>query len=30
MGPNADTETADRVLEAIAAAVESQRVALAG
>ena len=30
MGPNADTETADRVLEAIAAAVESQRVAVAG
>ena len=30
MGPNASTETADRVLEALTAAVESQRVAVAG
>jgi alanine-glyoxylate transaminase/serine-glyoxylate transaminase/serine-pyruvate transaminase len=30
MGPNASTETADRVIEAITAAVESQGVAVAG
>ena len=30
MGPNASTETADRVFEALAAAVDSQAVALAG
>jgi hypothetical protein len=30
MGPNASRETADRVLGAITAALDSQRVAVAG